>query len=198
MEPTTFDWKTLTDLSHLNLTDYALLSILIFSTLISLVRGFLREAISLATWVLAFWISLTFGHWLSTYLERWIHHPMLRKVSAILILLIGTILMGMCVAHAVECLIKKGKLSTLDRLLGVCFGAIRGVLIIGLLLFLGHLLTLDQTQWWKTSQYIPLFKTPVEWIKTTVPSQIQELYSLVIPKDESMVQVAQHTTAFES
>jgi len=80
----------------------------------------------------------------------------------------------------------------------VCFGAIRGVLIIGLLLFLGHLLTLDQTQWWKTSQYIPLFKTPVEWIKTTVPSQIQELYTLVLPKDESMVQVAQHTTAFES
>ena len=40
--------------------DYALIAILVVSTLISLARGFVREAFSLAIWIVAFWIAWTF------------------------------------------------------------------------------------------------------------------------------------------
>jgi membrane protein required for colicin V production len=48
------------DWSHLNWLDYAILGILVFSTLVSLVRGFVREAISLVVWIAAIWLGFLY------------------------------------------------------------------------------------------------------------------------------------------
>lgn len=179
------DWLESLNFSALIWPDYLLLAVVLFSTLISIIRGFLREAISLATWVLAFWVSLTFGHWFADHLVEVIANPMLRTVSAIVILLVATILVGMIVAHCVDRIIKKGKLSGLDRFLGLFFGLARGILIAALLLFLGRVLTLEQTQWWKNSQYIPLLKQPADWLQKTLPDQMQHVYTLIVPQTQA-------------
>ena len=168
-------------LSGLSGSDYVLLGIIAFSALISIIRGFVREAISLGAWIVAFWVALTFGHWLAGHLVHWIHPPMVRTVVAILILLVGTLLLGMLVAHCADSLIRKGKLSGLDRLLGLVFGVFRGVLIIALLLFLGKMLTLNQAGWWKSSRYIPFFAPVVTGLEATVPAQVKQVYSLIVP-----------------
>ena len=40
--------------------DYAILIIIGISALISIVRGFIREALSLLGWIVAIWVSVTF------------------------------------------------------------------------------------------------------------------------------------------
>ena len=160
---------------QLNWADYILLFIIFLSTLISIIRGFLREIISLTSWILAFWTSLKFSQWLSEHLINIIPHQTLRKVAAIVILLIIVLLAGMIIAHCIDKIIKKGKLSTLDRMLGMCFGMIRGFLIAALLLFFGQIISLEKNKWWQESSTIPLLKKPVEILQQHLPKQIEKI-----------------------
>ena len=45
----------------LNWIDYSIVTIVIVSSVISLIRGFVRESISLATWILAVVVGLLLG-----------------------------------------------------------------------------------------------------------------------------------------
>ncbi|HDO34545.1 MAG TPA: CvpA family protein, partial [Chromatiales bacterium] len=42
--------------------DYAIVAVIALSAALGLVRGFLREALSLAAWIVAFWVALTFSY----------------------------------------------------------------------------------------------------------------------------------------
>ncbi|MCK4708586.1 MAG: CvpA family protein, partial [Gammaproteobacteria bacterium] len=48
--------------------DFAFLAVILISTLFSLLRGFVKEAISLTTWIVAMWISTTFASNLSNFM----------------------------------------------------------------------------------------------------------------------------------
>ena len=45
----------------MTILDWIIVGILVISAGISIIRGFVKEAISLATWVLAFWVALAFA-----------------------------------------------------------------------------------------------------------------------------------------
>jgi len=48
--------------------DYVIIGIIALSAIISIVRGFVKEVLSLAAWILAFWVALTFSPQLSVLL----------------------------------------------------------------------------------------------------------------------------------
>ncbi|MGL4978074.1 MAG: CvpA family protein, partial [Plesiomonas sp.] len=62
--------------------DYAILGVIGFSSLVSLVRGFVREALSLVTWVVAFFVASHFYPELAQYFTQF-QDPMLRNGTAI-------------------------------------------------------------------------------------------------------------------
>ena len=52
------------------MVDIIIVGLIAFSILISLWRGFVSEALSLAGWVLAFWVASNFYPYLSGYLTQ--------------------------------------------------------------------------------------------------------------------------------
>lgn len=73
--------------------DYAILGIIALSTIIGLIRGFVKEAMSLAVWAGAFIISSLFYQYLASFLTS-ISEPLLRNAAAIAILFFATLLLG--------------------------------------------------------------------------------------------------------
>ena len=71
-----------------------IVGIILLSALISLVRGFVREAFSLAVWVLAFWVSWSFFRDLEVPLQAWIGSPTARLGIAFAALMIATLTVG--------------------------------------------------------------------------------------------------------
>jgi membrane protein required for colicin V production len=143
--------------------DYAILAIIGLSTLVSLIRGFAKEAVSLVIWISAFFIASTFYANLANLLTE-ISDQFLRNAAAVTILFISTLIIGALINYLIGQLVSKTGLSGTDRILGLVFGALRGVLIISAMIFFVDAFTgVENTQWWKSSQLIPDFKLVVEW-----------------------------------
>ncbi|HDR1357362.1 TPA: CvpA family protein, partial [Pasteurella multocida] len=137
--------------------------IIAFSIIISLLRGFIREVMSVASWVVAFFVANHFYPYLANYLTQ-IESLYLRNGTAIAILFVATLIVGGIVNHILGELVDKTGLTGTDRVLGACFGLIRGVLIVAALLFFMDTFTnFSQTVWWKESKLIPHFGFIVEW-----------------------------------
>ncbi|AWK42864.1 colicin V production protein [Photorhabdus laumondii subsp. laumondii] len=143
--------------------DYAIIAIIGFSALVSLIRGFIREALSLVTWGCAFFVASHFYTYLAVYFTRF-EDELVRNGIAIALLFIATLIVGSMVNYVIGSLVQRTGLSGTDRVLGVCFGALRGVLIVAaILFFLDTFTPLARSEDWKQSQLIPQFSHIIRW-----------------------------------
>ena len=107
--------------------DYAIIIVIGLSTLISLVRGFVKEAVSLAIWIAAFFIASQFYEDLAVYFTQ-IDDPLVRNAAAIAALFVATLILGAIINYILSQLVHHTGLSGTDRVLGLVFGASECVL----------------------------------------------------------------------
>lgn len=158
--------------TQLNGADMAILVVVIVSTFVGLFRGFVREAFSLAVWVLAFWVSWTFFHQVSRYLEPVISTPSVRMGLAFAGLMIASLLVGGVVNYLVIRLVQTTGMSSTDRFVGMVFGAARGALLVALFVLLAGFTPLPQDPWWQQSKLLPNFQELAYWMRENLPPEV--------------------------
>jgi membrane protein required for colicin V production len=152
--------------------DYGIVGIIGLSALISLMRGFVREALSLAGWILALWVALTFTRELAERLPLSVSVPSVRLAAAFLALFLAALLLTALVNFLAVQLVEKTGLSGTDRMLGVLFGVARGVVIVAILVLLAGFTALPRDPWWGGSLLLPEFQQLALWIRGFLPPDI--------------------------
>jgi membrane protein required for colicin V production len=144
--------------------DWFIVVVVTTSVLISLWRGFTREAMSLAGWVIAFVLANLLASPLSTYLAGIIDNVTGRYIVAWSVLFLVILVASGFAAKGISRLMKASGLGLLDRLLGTVFGFARGVLIIMALVFLlRELVPPSEQQWLHQSQLMPHVDVLMNW-----------------------------------
>jgi membrane protein required for colicin V production len=157
--------------------DYVIIAIILISTLISLFRGFVREALSLAFWIIAFWVAQLFFREVSVHLERWIAVPSLRYAAAFAILFILVLFLGALLTFLIGQIVDATGLSGTDRAIGMLFGLARGALVVGALVLLAGLTPMPNDPWWKQSVLLGHFQDLAVWMRSLLPDDLAQRIS---------------------
>jgi membrane protein required for colicin V production len=148
--------------------DWAIIAIIAISCLISLKRGFVKEALSLVTWIIAGVVAWMFGGALAQHLTEFIEMPSARIIAGCAILFVATLLVGALVNFLICELVRVTGLSGTDRFLGIVFGAARGALLVVVMAGLLSLAPVQQDPWWQQSSLIPHFLMVADWSKNLI------------------------------
>ncbi len=155
-------------MAEFTIADWLIVAVVVISALLSLLRGFAREAISLGAWVAAFLVASMFSPALQGLLRDVVDNEQIRQISSFLILFIATLLVCSMAGYLVSQLIKVTGLGLADRLLGTAFGLVRGV-VLALALVLVVDLALESAStspdWYQTSVLMPQLMLMENWAR---------------------------------
>ena len=144
--------------------DIGIICIVAISGVISLVRGFVKEAMSLVIWVAAFAVAMAFKELAAELLVNFIDLASMRQLAAWAGLFVGTLLLGSVANFLLGKLVSSTGLSGTDRTLGLVFGVFRGLLVVlAIVIILPQAVPVDEDPWWMASSLIPLFQGFEVW-----------------------------------
>jgi len=154
--------------------DYVIITIILVSMLIALWRGFVKEALSLAGWIVAVVIGLAYMQPLSNILQEKLSSlpPSINSLLAFSILLILTLIVSGLINNLVSKLVEKTGLTGTDRSIGMLFGIARGIVLVGILVLLAGFTAVPQDPWWKQSLLISHFQQIADILAGFLPDDI--------------------------
>lgn len=143
--------------------DFLIVGVIAISTIISLMRGFVQESISLASWIFSFLIAWKLNANFATFFQGSIENQQLRFMVAFLILLIISLIMFGIVNFFASRLVQRSGLSKTDRSIGLLFGFLRGVILVTILTALAWKL-FPQSPMWKEAFLLDIFQAIAAWL----------------------------------
>lgn len=161
--------------------DILIVAAIAISVVVGAVRGFVKEAISIAALLVAIWAALYFGPGVGEVSDSWISSRELQTWFGRILVFAIILSVGGLLGWGISKLVRLSVLSGMDRLLGAMFGTARGVLLAALFIIAGQFTGFDNDEWWLNSQAIPYLEVVADWIKVMAPQG----YELLIPNESA-------------
>ena len=152
--------------------DYVVIGIVALSLLFGLWRGVVGEIIALVAWVLAIFVAVEFGAQVGAALFTGMSDPALRTLAGCVVIFVGVLVVMALFRMLVKSMVKALGLSVSDRILGMLFGLVRGVLVCMVLVGLGGMTSAPQQAWWRHSTLAAPLETAVLATKPWLPDDL--------------------------
>ncbi len=153
------------------------------SVVVGLMRGFVKEAISIASLLIAIWAALRFGYAAGTLSKGWLNSAELQIWFGRILIFIVILAVGGLLGWGISKIVRLSAVSGTDRILGVIFGFCRGVLLIAVFIIGGQFAGFDNDGWWAKSRLIPYGSFVADWIRVMAPKGVDLLQPDEVPKE---------------
>jgi len=154
------------------LLDGAILIVVLVSALIGLVRGFVREVLSILSWLLAIVVAFSAYDAAADRFFTFVAANDLRRLVAFSSILVLTLVAATLVSHLVRHLLHATGLLPVDRLLGLFFGLLRGAVVVAVVAVLVADTELARERWWRESLLVDRFEQTGRSLLTLMPERI--------------------------
>ena len=161
--------------------DIIIAAALLISVVVGIVRGFVKESISIAALLIAIWASLYFGPAVGNVSSSWLSSEGLQMWFGRILVFAIVLSVGGLLGWGISKLVSMSALKGIDRLLGSIFGAGRGVLLLAVFTIGGQFAGFDKDEWWLQSRLIPHVEVVADWIKVMAPQGLE----LLMPDGEA-------------
>jgi membrane protein required for colicin V production len=157
--------------------DHLFAIILLVSGAVGYFRGFIRESIALLAWLVGLWLAWHFAYLVNPWLGGALAEPGVREWTGRAIVLLVVLLAGSLVGSIVSYFARRAVgLAAMDRMLGIAFGLVRGIVIVGLLVLAGRAVDLDREPWWGRTHSMPAAGTVASWLERYARPAAVDLY----------------------
>jgi membrane protein required for colicin V production len=137
-------------------------------------RGFVREILSLAGWVIAFMIAGSFANQFEPMLPSSVTGESLRILIAFVVVFISVLLVMMLVTMLLSSAIKSVGLGFIDRLFGSFFGFLRGFVVVMILVLIAGLTGLPKQPFWQQALLNRPLETAAMEVVAWLPIEISQ------------------------
>lgn len=135
----------------LNWFDYTLLIVVVISAIFGMVRGFVREILSLLTWVLAFVAAYFFTDRVALVILPHVKSETVAQLTAFFSLFVLVLIVGALINYIIGRIVTFSGYSLSDAFFGIIFGAARGFLIALFVIFAIASSPLSAQAWFNAS-----------------------------------------------
>jgi len=155
----------------LTLLDIGLLVVMLISGILAMVRGFMREILSIAAWLIAAGVTLYGYARVEVYVKQYVTNELIAKGVAIGGLFLLTLLIVSLFTVKISDLILDSRVGALDRSLGFLFGLGRGlVIMVVVFLFFSWLVPQkSQPEWVKGARSRVVLQATGDWLLSVLP-----------------------------
>lgn len=156
------------------LADIVIVLVIVVSGLLALYRGFFTEALAVAGWIGATVVTLTMFTSLQPYTRQVIPITIAADVVTGIVLFLVSLLVISIITHSLANIVRGKTVSWFDRVLGLLFGLLRGIVLLAFL----YLLVIqifppdEHPAWVRQSQTLPLVRTTSDWMLKLVPQSL--------------------------
>ena len=157
--------------------DWALLTVLLVSVVVGLLRGFVFEVMSLIGWLVAWFGAQYLARDLAPWLPVGTPGSALNLAAAFVLAFVGILIVWALLARLLRLLIHATPLSVPDRLLGAVFGLLRGGVLLLAVASAVLLTPAAQSQGWQASHGARWLGLTLRALKPLLP----ELASRLLP-----------------
>ena len=154
---------------------------LLASVVVGVVRGFVKEAISIAALLIAIWAALYFGPAVGDISSSWLTSEGLQMWFGRILVFAIILSIGGLLGWGISKLVRMSVLSGMDRFLGALFGTLRGILLLAVFVIGGQFAGFDKDEWWLSSRLIPHVEVVADWIKVMAPKG----FELLMPDEQA-------------
>jgi membrane protein required for colicin V production len=151
--------------------DIGLLAVMLISGILAMVRGFMREILSIASWLIAAGVTL-YGYARAEALVRdYVANDLLAKGIAIGGLFLITLLVVSLFTVKISDLILDSRVGALDRSLGFLFGLARGlvIMVVAFLFFAWLVPAKSQPDWVTNARSRVVLQATGDWLLSLLP-----------------------------
>lgn len=147
--------------------------VILSSSLLSVLRGLVKEIASLAIWVLAVVAASRLSHFVADLFPQWLSPP-LQQTAGFLVILVVVLIVGKLVTLALKELVQAAGIGVIDRVLGLAFGFLRGALIVVVLAILASLTSLPKEAAWQKAKTRVFLEYGIRMAAPWLPDAIQQ------------------------
>ena len=162
-------------MEQLGWPDIAIALLVTVSLIIGIFRGFVKELISLITWISAIVAATIFSDSLSGYMS-FTDVKFIQTAFAFFLIFTGVVLSGAILNYIIGKWVKESPFTGADRVLGAGFGVIRGILVVAIVVLLAGLTSAPETPWWRSSYAVHQFEGIAVWAVQLLPENYAKAF----------------------
>jgi membrane protein required for colicin V production len=116
----------------MNTVDIIVISVVALSALIAFLRGFVREVLTIGSWIGASLITLYGFPLAQPKFEHWISSKLAADIACGIALFLASLIVFSIISHMIARFVRGSAMTAVDRSLGLLFGLVRGAILVSL------------------------------------------------------------------
>lgn len=164
-----------------DIIDIIIVVLILLSTIVGLVMGFVKEFLILSALIVAFTLGVIYREALAPELPFTLGKPMIQEATAFAIIFLSSLLIGLIISSLLSNAIERIGLGTFDHVLGAVFGLALGGMVITSVVLMFQTGSFAKQAEWQDSQLIPYFEKSAAWTKEAIPDdwnqQVNDFFS---------------------